>query len=82
MQILLVIVLGISTDVLQDRGQYIQTIFVARPGSYLYSSGTLLTGGITDLSLRASNPRLRTNATAAARECYGWSSFQWNSDLP
>lgn len=74
--------LGISTDVLQDRGQYIQTIFVARPGSYLYSSGTLLTGGITDLSLRVSNPRLRTNVRAAARECYGWSSFQWNSDLP
>lgn len=74
--------LAISTDVLENRAQYVQTIFVARPGSYLYSSGTLVTGGITDLSLRVSNPRLRTSATAAARECYGWSSFQWTSDLP
>ena len=76
--------MGISTDVFENRGGHlVDTLTVARPGSYIFPPTALSFGGITDPFLRVFNPRLKTTAVASiAPPCLGIETLQWTFDLP
>jgi len=75
--------MGISTDVYENDGQdFLGTIRISRPGSYIFPPTALNFGGIADPHLQVFNPRLTTRAVAIGSPCLGIPSLSWSFDLP
>lgn len=75
--------LKISTDVYENDGQnYVGTIRVAQPGSYVYPQNALSWGGISYPSLLVFSPKLTIHATAISTDCLGGDSIVESFNLP
>ena len=74
--------LGIYVDVYEWNQYYYGRLYHGSPGSYVYSSSDVLTGGKDYPGWGMWQPGLNANTTASSVSCSGGGGFQWTMQLP